>query len=134
MLEGVKVLKVTLYVKGERTTEVEDISYQGYIAQIPATGGAGSKAPTSPRVFPDYKDVKITKHKSVLPEDQKALVEMVKTLAVKYGFELKVIDLGKNRLLDRLDTRLKGIRSFPTLLLRIEGDITEEQIKALLTS
>ena len=128
----VKGLKATLYIKGFRTTAVKDASYQGYVVQN--MGAVGTYAPP-PRVWPDYKVIKKTTHKSVLPEDQKALIEMVKALAVKYGFELEVIDVTEKRLLRMFSTRLKRISAFPTLVtdrgLKIEGDITEERIRAL---
>ena len=128
-----KVLKATLYVKGVRTTTVQDASYQGYFVQ-PMPQGRG--APVQPRIWPDYKVIKETTRKSVLSEDQKALIDMVRAAAVKYGIVLKVIDVAENHFLDKLMTRLKRIVIFPTLLadngLRIEGDITEERIKALL--
>ena len=62
---------------------------------------------------------------------------MVKAVAIKYGFELTVIDVTKEGFLYRLGTRLNGIGRFPTFEtdsgLKIEGDITEERIKALFT-
>jgi hypothetical protein len=130
----VKVLRVTLYVKGVRTKQVKDRSQWGYVVQNMDGVPSGMHVP--PRLWPDYKVYKETTDKSVLSEDQQALVEMVKALAVKYGFELKVIDVAENRFLDKLETRRKRISSFPTLLtdtgLKIEGDITEKRIKSLL--
>ncbi len=121
-------MKAILYVKGVKTKFVEDHSYQGYVI-----GGAAQ--PGQFRVYPDYKVIIDTKCKSVLPEDQKALVQRVRALAVKHGFELKVIDVTKGDFLDRLEDKLKGISSFPTLITdkghKIEGEITEERIKAL---
>lgn len=134
ILGGVKVLRATLYVRGVRTKAVKEVVYQAYVVQNMGSVPGGPTLP--PRVYPEDRVYKETTYKSVLPEDQKVLVAKVKALAAKYGFELKVIDVGENHFLDKLDTRLKGIRSFPTLLtdagLRIEGDITEERIKALL--
>lgn len=128
----VKVLRATLYVKGVRTKFVKDLSYQGYVVQN--MGAVGTYAPP-PRIWPDYKVIKKTTHKSVLPEDQKALIETVKAAAVKYSFELKVIDVTVSSL-HRLRARLRGISTFPARAtdrgLKIEGDITEERIKALL--
>ena len=124
-------MRATLYVKGVRVTIVKDKSYQGYVFQ---QKGGGIADPIL-REYPDYKVYKETTYKSVLPEDQKALIDMVKAAAVKYGFELRVTDVGDHRFLDRLDARLKRISSFPTLVtdtgLRIDGDFTEERIKAL---
>jgi len=108
---------------------VEDLSYQGFVI-----GGAAQ--PGQFRTYPDYKVIIETKYKSVLPEDQKAVVEMVKAAALKYGFELKVVDVTEEGFLQKLEGRSKGINTFPAFVtdsgLKIEGDISEERIKALL--
>jgi hypothetical protein len=130
----VKGLRATLYVKGVRTTQVEDRSSEGYVVQAMGELGAGGAGTV--RVFPDRKVIKITTYKSVLPEDQKAVVEMVKAAALRYGFELKVVDVTEESFLQKLGGKSKGISTFPAFVtdsgLRIEGDISEERIKALL--
>ncbi len=139
MLGGVKVLKATLYVKGVRTVVVKEAISEGYVSDAPYRGATGrwrqGGDAISPSQSPYYEVKKKTAHKSVLSEDQKVLVERVKAAALKYGFELKVVDVGENRFLDKLATRLKRISSFPALVtdrgLKIEEDITEERIKAL---
>ncbi len=122
-------MKATLYVKGVRTKFVSDASYQGYVM---TSGPYGAQA----REYPDYKVIIDTKYKSVLPEDQKAVVEIVKAAALRYGFELKVIDVAEKHFLRKPLDKSKGINAFPTLVTddgsKIEGDITEEQVKALL--
>jgi hypothetical protein len=128
----VKGLKAVLYVKGVKTPiGVDDRSRQGYVVQ-PMSGG---KVYVPPRIIPDYRVYVEVEYKSILPEDQKAVVEMVEAAAVKYGFELTVIDVTEESFLDKLEDRLKGINTFPALVtdcgLKIEGDITEERIKAL---
>jgi hypothetical protein len=129
----VKGLKATLYVKGVKTAiGVDDRSHEGYVVQTMS----GGKVPyVPPRVISDYKEYVEPEYKSILPEDQKALVEMVEAAAVKYGFELTVIDVTEKSFLHKLEDRLKGISTFPALItdcgLKIEGDITEERIKAL---
>lgn len=123
-------MRATLYVKGVRTKFVEDRSYQGYVI-----GGAAQPGSLG-RMYPDYKVIVETTYKSVLPEDQKAVVEMVKAAALKYSFELKVVDVTDESLLQKLDGRSKRINAFPAFVtdggLKIEGEVTEEQIKALL--
>lgn len=125
-------MKATLYVKGIRRIEVEDRSAWGYVIGPMGVGPYGAPQTTA---HYDYKVYREAEYKSVLPKDQEAVVEMVKAAAVKYGFKLKVIDVGQNRLLDRLEVRQKGISSFPTLITetgyKIEGDISEERIKTL---
>ena len=133
----VKGLKATLYVKGVKTVVgVDDRSHWGYV--VYPQGGIGN--PKNPRfdAKPDYKVYREIEYKSVLPEDQKALVEMVKAAAVKYGFELTIIDVTEKGFLHKLEDRLKGISTFPAFVtdrgLKIEGNITEERIKALFTN
>lgn len=130
-----KGLKAILYVQSVKTEiGVDDRSHEGYVVQT--MGGAGSyQAP--PRIFRDYKVYREKIYKNILPEGQEALVEMVKGVALQYGFELTVFDVTKSSL-HKLENRLKGINTYPALVtnrgLKIEGDITEERIKALFTS
>ncbi len=121
-------MKATLYVEGVRTKQVETVTMRGgpigRVGYIHGEAGA----------YVDRVHDEIT-YKSVLPEDQKAVVENVKTLAAKYGFELRVIDVTEKGLLRKFEDKLQGIDTFPCLVidgLRIEGTITEERIKTLL--
>ncbi len=87
------------------------------------------------RTYPDYKVNIETKYKSILPEDQKAVVEIVKAAAVTYGFKLNIVDVAEKRFLDKFTRRQNKITAFPTFVtdagFRIEGDITEDGIEAL---
>ncbi len=122
-------MKATLYVEGVRTKQVETVTKRGgpigRVAYIHGEAGA----------YVDRVYNEIT-YKSVLSEDQKAVVENVKTLAAKYGFELRVIDVTEKGLLQKLEDKLQGIGTFPCLViddgLKIEGTITEERIETLL--
>jgi len=50
----------------------------------------------------------------VLPDDQKTLVDVVKRLSERKGFELKVVDVAKeNSLLHKLWRKLRGMKNFP---------------------
>ncbi len=127
-------MKATLYVKGVRTAVEEELVSGGYVSE--PLYRADGRIPTQARASPYYDVKKKTTYKSVLPEDQKAVVEMVKAAALKYGFELKVADVSEESFLQKFEGRSKGINEFPAFVtdngLRIEGDISEEQIKALL--
>jgi len=135
--EVVKILKATLYVKGiKKAMGVDDRSHWGYVGYTGGGPGGPNRdggAPSTP--YPDYKVYREVECKSVLSEDQKALVEMVKTAAGKYGFELDIVDVTEGRFLNKLSATLKGIGTFPTLVtdngLKIEGDITEDRIRVL---
>lgn len=129
-----------MYVRGKRTLMYDKAEREnpgGLVRPYPAqTYGTATGAPTGIENVEELEPYYDVTYKSVLPEDQKALVERVKALAVKYGFELKVIDVTKKGLLQKLEDKLKGIDTFPTFItdsgLKIEGDITEERIKTLL--
>ena len=122
--------KITLYVQSVKTvTGMEEWVRWGYV------GGAGLRG--GYRLIPDYKVYSEAKYKRALPDDQKKVVEMVKEVGHKYGFEVEVIDVAMENVLDRLmQEEVKKIRVFPTLITdsgeRIEGDISKEQIESLL--
>lgn len=122
--------KVTLYVQSVKTvTGTEEWVRWGY------AGGAGVRS--GYRLIPDYKVYSEAKYKRVLSDDQKKVVEMVKEVAHKYGFDVEVIDVAMENVLDKfMQKEVKKIRVFPTLITdsgeRIEGDISKEQIESLL--
>lgn len=125
-----KGLKAILYVQSVKTwIGTDDRSHMGVVVQ-----DMSAYAPI--RVYPDYKVYRENIFKNILPEDQEALVEMVKGVALQCGFELTVVDVAKSSL-HKLENRLGGISTYPVLVtdrgLKIEGDITEERIKALFT-
>jgi len=49
----------------------------------------------------------------VLPSDQKKTVEIVERLSERYGFELKIIDVADDTVIERWWRTKKGIRNFP---------------------
>jgi len=74
----------------------------------------------------------------VLPDDQKAIVEIVKKVCEKYGFEIKVVDLARENVLHRaVQEEVSKIKIFPTLITdfggRLEGNFSEEQVESLLS-
>jgi hypothetical protein len=79
------------------------------------------------RLIPDYKDYSEPKYENVLPDDQKNIVEMVKEIASRYGFDVEIVDVTKSE---------KGprIKTFPALITdsgeKIEGSISKEQIES----
>jgi hypothetical protein len=134
-MDFLKKLRVTMYVKGVKTlVGEEDRSQWGYVVQ---TRSAGPYGAIEPGVYPDLKVHKELVYKSVLPEDQKAVVELVRAAAEKYGFELEVIDANKENLVQQIEDKIRHIDAFPTLISstgeKIEGNITEERIKALVS-
>lgn len=61
------------------------------------------------------------KYGYVLPDNQKALLEVVKELSERYGFELKVVDVAKENIIHKLWRKLKGIKNFPVIEIN-KGD------------
>jgi len=117
----VKGHRVTLYVKSVRTVVgTEEWGRWGFV------GGAGARSGT--RLLPDYKVYSEAKYESVLPDNQKKVVEMVEEIARKHGFEVEVVDVAKKKGLK--------IKTFPTLITdtgeKIEGDISKDQIESFL--
>jgi hypothetical protein len=123
--------KVIMYVQSVKTvTGTEKIDRQYYAAgPSPKAGGY--------RIIPEYEVESITKYKFLLPEDQNRVVEMVREIAPKYGFEVEVFDVAKENIVHRvLQEEVKRIKTFPTLIIdsgeKIEGNITKEQFELLL--
>ena len=85
--------QVTLYVKSTKT-KVEDGQVRRektVVALRVPLWGAGNASSTY-----QYYDVEnISHYDYVLPEDQQRMLEDVKELGVKYGFNVEVVDLEK---------------------------------------
>jgi len=74
----------------------------------------------------------------VLPDDQKAIVEAVRRLCEKHGFEVRVVDVTRENLLHRaVQEEVSKIKTFPTLITdsggRLEGSFSEGQVESLLS-
>jgi len=123
--------KVTIYVKSVKTAiRTEKIVHQKLIGGPGARGGY--------RVIPTYEVNSITKYDFVVPEDQNKIVETVREIAAKHGFEVEIVDITRENILHRvLQEEIKKIKIFPTLITdsgeKIEGKISKEQIKSLLS-
>ena len=74
----------------------------------------------------------------VLSEDQKRIVEMVKEVASKLGFEVEVVDVAKESAFRKAFKREPRIAAYPTLTAgsgqKIEGELTREQVETFLAS
>ncbi len=126
-------MKVTLYVKSvKKVAGIDDRSKWGYPVQ-----GYTLRRPVD--LKPDYKVYREPEYAHVLSEDQKKVVETVQKAALKYGFELEIIDAAKVRFLDKSSRRLiRQIKTFPALVTErgeiIKGPFTEEKIKLLIAN
>jgi len=128
-------LKVKLYVKSEKKVAgVDDRSHWGYVIETRMQGYTWAP-PVGMK--PDYKVYRETKYAHVLSEAQKKVIETVQKAALKYGFELEIVDAAKVRFLDRSSRRIIGqIKTFPALVTErgeiIKEPITEKKIKPLI--
>ena len=126
-----KKRKLTLYVKSVKTVIGTEKIDRHYFQAGPPVKVSGY------RLIPKHEVESVTKYRFVLPENQSRVVEMVKEIAPKHGFDVMIIDVTKENLLQRvLQEGAKKIKTFPTLVTnhgeKIEGDVTRAQIKSLL--
>jgi len=126
----VKKCKVTLYVRGVKTAiGTKEVGKWGFVLGAGVRGGY--------RLLPDFKVYSEAEFESVLPDDQKRVVDMVEAIAHKHGFEVEIIDVTKEGILHRIGRRGLKVKIFPTLITgsgeKIEGKISKGQIEFLLT-
>lgn len=123
--------QVTLHVKSTKT-KVEDgqVGSEKIVVawRVPLWGA------DNPRPY-QYYDVENTSHYDyVLPEDQLRILEDVKELGLKYGFNVEVVDLEKMNAFSRFELeRTKKTKTFPSMVTdsgeTLEGIMTKEQIE-----
>jgi hypothetical protein len=121
--------KVTVFVRSTKNVSLEEFTFTGM--------GAMHRGVTVS--VPRSKEVRRLKNEFDVPEDQQEIVSMVKETARNHGFEVEVVDVTEENVLRRdIQEHAKHIHSFPTVITddgrRIEGDITRQQVEALLTS
>lgn len=96
--------KITVYVRSRKIMTGETLVEELYSVKRPSV----------------YRDImfkaKLKKiYSYVLPDDQKAQVEVVKRLSEQCGLELKVIDVAKENVILRLWKKLQGMKNFPVV-------------------
>ena len=79
-----------------------------------------------------------TKYEYVLPDEQETIVKTVKNLCDQYGFELEIVDVTREKILDKvMHDNIKGIDVYPALLSDsdrwIEGISSKEQAESFLS-
>jgi hypothetical protein len=114
--------KIRLYVKSVKTVTGTVEVEREYIPR--------------PRLPPTVKTE--PKHEYILPEDQQKTIEMIKSIASKYGLKVEVVDVARENVFHReMQKEREKIRIFPTLIVssgeRIEGNIPEQQVEELLS-
>lgn len=124
--------QVTLYVKSKKV-KVEDgkVGRQKTVMRwkVPSPWGTGDVSSTD-----QYYDAEnITHYDYVLPEDQREMVEDVKELGARYGFNVEVVDLSKKNALSKFELEhSKKIKTLPTVVTDsgkiFVGIMTKEQI------
>lgn len=75
----------------------------------------------------------ISKTERIVPDEDKAALQLVKTLVAKKGFKIQVIDIAN--LKGKIRARLKGVKTTPTIIVgnnRLVGVPEKEDFEALL--
>jgi len=91
------------------------------------------------RTYPTREVRTITKYEYVLPEQQESLVEIVKEVAFKFGFQLEVIDVGQMDFFDKpLPKEVKAMKNFPVLAtesyVQLASDFSREDVERFLSN
>lgn len=63
-----------------------------------------------------------------LPPSQKKVIDLVKDVAKRYDYTVKIIDEAKQNFVQRLTERIKRIDTIPTVRTRLGGTIKGPQI------
>jgi len=118
--------EVTVYVKSTKVQVGETLVEELYSIKRPSV----------------YRDiwfkVKLKKtYSCVLPDDQKALVEVVKRLSERGGLELKVIDVSKENVILKLWRKLQGMKNFPVVKTnrgdRLQAPFSQSEIERFIS-
>ena len=127
--------QVTLYVRSSKTaTGTKQVG--GY-----KTIASNSAAPVlygfPPKPYTYYDVETKVEYDYMLPEEQQKIVEDAKELSPKYGVDLTIVDLTKDKAFSRWRLEhSKKIKTLPALVSDtgeiIEGVMTREQIEAFL--
>ena len=101
------------------------------------SGGLGIR-PGGFRTSITYDIKKVPEYDFVLPENQKDISEMVKEVGDRMALEVRIVDVSRENFARReIQKRAERIRRFPALVIdsaiRIEGEISKEQIESLLS-
>jgi len=129
-----------LYVKSVKTItgtkEFEQRTFVGKIGSRPERIEIEGKRMKGTFVLKMSETEMEPRYEFILPENQQRIVEMVKEIASRNNLKVEIVDVTKENVLHRaIQGEIEKIRTFPTLIVssaeRIEGNITEKQIKRL---
>jgi hypothetical protein len=101
------------------------------------SGGPGIR-PGSFRMSITYDVRRIPEYDFVLPDNQRDISEVVKEVADRLALEVKIVDVSRENVVRREIQKIsERIRTFPALVVdsvvRIEGEISKEQVESLLS-
>jgi len=115
--------KVRVYVNSSR----EAVGTENVVIDKPTVQILSSDPHVAlpPRVYATREVRTVTKYEYVLPEQQERLVEIVREVASKYGFQLEVIDVAQIEPFEALPKEVEALKNFPVLA-------TESQTKLAL--
>lgn len=133
-----KERKVTLYVKSIRTLVEKELEIERSVWLRLTVGGRGFSSMALGRPYPMHYVKIVGEYEFVLPEDQRKFIETVNEAADKLGFDVQIVDVGKENILRReIQKEIERIRIFPTLVTesgkKVEGTISKRQIEAILS-
>jgi hypothetical protein len=69
------------------------------------------------RLSQDYKTYSEPKYETILPDDQRKIVEIVKKVGLEHRIKVEIVDMGKGNVFNKIITEKKmKINTFPTLI------------------
>jgi len=135
--------KIVVYVKSVKTKKVmkvdipkrpDDLSIRGNIppkakGSIRWEGRTAIEARVYSHQWFDKSDEELVEDEYVLPPDQTDAIDLVKNVAARYGYEVEIVDLGKENILMReIKEKIKGIDTIPTVETSLGGKLKGSQI------
>jgi len=102
--------KITFFVKGTRAAVGTEVSGRWGWA-----GRSGQRV--GGLVVRDYEAYSEARYESILSDEQKRTVQLVQEIAAQHSYELEVIDVASESVLDRfIEKEIRKVKIFPTLL------------------
>ena len=127
--------KVRLYVESLKKA----VGTESVVVDKPTVQVFGGKAGLPiVKTFPTHDVITTTKYEYVLPKEQERLIEIVKEVVSKLGFQLEVIDVAQRDFFDEpLPKEVKALKHFPVLAIeseaRLVAGFSQEDVERFLS-
>jgi len=130
-----EVPKVRLYVKSIE----KDVGTENIFIDKPTALIINIASGTTIQTYPSREVRTVKKHEYVLPEQQKRVVEIVKEVVSKFGFQLEITDVGQMDLFDKpLPKEVRELKDFPVLATESKTQLatgyTREDVERFLST